>query len=331
MAEDMESFAPSGARAAGFDGLMRSRLADSLDHIVERSRGLIAFDEPALARLIAGLRSGTRVSPDVFAIYYDLVESLLEGREDAGEALMAEIAAIGRPGGDLAIVPFARSELGARTFDRYRRMMDTDPAAPYRFEEPPAEAATAYAAGIRAALDLMARADGELAGEFRSLVSQVLLATGESADGLSEFDGGSSFMLWGALFINPGRPKTDVELVETLAHESAHSLLFGFAIDDPLVENPDSERFKSPLRDDPRPMDGIYHATFVSARMHYAMAKLAGSGLLSGGKQAAAEEAMARDRRAFLDGLETVEAHGRLTAKGAAIMAGARNYMADAA
>jgi HEXXH motif-containing protein len=174
----------------------------------------------------------------------------------------------------------------------------------------------------------MARGDPELAGEFRGLVSEILLAKGGSADGLSEFDGGSSFMLWGALFINPSRPKTVVEMVETLAHESAHSLLFGLSIDDPLVENPDGERFKSPLRDDPRPMDGIYHATFVSARMHYAMARLADSGILTADQQAAAREAMESDRRAFRDGLATVEAHGRLTARGMAIMAGARDYMA---
>jgi HEXXH motif-containing protein len=138
-------------------------------------------------------------------------------------------------------------------------------------------------------------------------------------------------MLWGALFINPARPKTDVELVETLAHESAHSLLFGHAIDDPLVENDTAERFQSPLRDDPRPMDGIFHATFVSARMHYAMARLAQSGLLAAADEASAREAMTRDASAFRDGLAVVEANGRLTGLGAAVMAGARNYMATVA
>ena len=34
-------------------------------------------------------------------------------------------------------------------------------------------------------------------------------------------------------------------------------------IDELFVLNPDWERFPSPLREDPRPMDGIYHATFV--------------------------------------------------------------------
>jgi HEXXH motif-containing protein len=135
-------------------------------------------------------------------------------------------------------------------------------------------------------------------------------------------------MLWGALFLNPARPKSDIELIESLAHESAHSLLFGFAIDDALVENPDDERFESPLRDDPRPMDGIFHATFVSARMHYAMATMAASGLLSEEEAALARAAMERDRRAFYDGLATVDAKGRLTRRGKGLIAGARDYMA---
>jgi len=329
--DNTELFAPSGARAETFDRLMRSRLADSLDHIVERSHGHLRFDEAAMGRLSATLRGGGRVSPDVFAAYYDLVDALAEGQQAAGEALFAEIVSIPRPDEALAIVPFSQSELGDNTFARYRRMMDTDPEAPYVFRQPEAAGLGDFAQAIRRAIALMARADRALADEFRALVLQILLAAGESGDGQSEFDGGSSFMLWGALFINPARPKTDIELVETLAHESAHSLLFGHAIDDPLVENDTAERFQSPLRDDPRPMDGIFHATFVSARMHYAMARLAQSGLLAAADEASAREAMTRDASAFRDGLAVVEANGRLTELGAAVMAGARNYMATVA
>ena len=73
-----------------------------------------------------------------------------------------------------------------------------------------------------------------------------------------------------------------LSLLETLAHEAAHSLLFGIQISGPLVLNPDDARFASPLRVDLRPMDGVYHATFVSARMHFAMQELLASGLLKG-------------------------------------------------
>ena len=46
-------------------------------------------------------------------------------------------------------------------------------------------------------------------------------------------------------------------------------------------------------------MDGVYHATFVSARMHFAMQELLASGLLRGEETALAQEAAARDRGHF--------------------------------
>jgi HEXXH motif-containing protein len=114
---------------------------------------------------------------------------------------------------------------------------------------------------------------------------------------------------------------------EVLAHESAHSLLFGFTVDEALQDNPDEELYASPLRVDPRPMDGIYHATFVSARMHWAMTRLAESGLLTEEQREKAYAAAASDLTNFDAGYGVVAAHGVLTDTGAALMRGAHDYM----
>ncbi|MBL6431916.1 MAG: hypothetical protein HPM95_15385 [Alphaproteobacteria bacterium] len=57
-------------------------------------------------------------------------------------------------------------------------------------------------------------------------------------------------------------------------HEAAHGTLFAMSPVEFYVFNPENERYSSPLRLDPRPLDGIYHATFVLARMHIAMREL---------------------------------------------------------
>jgi hypothetical protein len=75
-------------------------------------------------------------------------------------------------------------------------------------------------------------------------------------------------------------------------------------------------------------MDGIYHATFVSARMHWAMSRLGESGLLDDATRDAALAAAAADARNFELGYAVVAEHGRLTATGRALMNGAREYMA---
>jgi HEXXH motif-containing protein len=177
----------------------------------------------------------------------------------------------------------------------------------------------------------MEQADPELAGEFSGLVCEIVLAGGQSMDGKIRFAGASSFLLWGAIVVNPTAHHTPVSLIEGLAHESAHSLLFGLMIDEPLVLNPDWERFQSPLRDDPRPMEGIYHATFVVARVSYAMQRLLASGLLDAASVEEVKETLETNQKAFADGLPTVERHGRLTSRGTAIMAAAKNYMERAA
>src|SRR5690606_11375550 len=113
---------------------------------------------------------------------------------------------------------------------------------------------------------LLSVAIPELAAEFDALVSQVIMVEGNPV-AKYQFDGGSSYMLWGGLFLNATSHQNDVALIEVMAHESAHILLFGYASDEALVNNDDDTLYHSPLRVDPRPMDGIFHATYVSARM----------------------------------------------------------------
>jgi HEXXH motif-containing protein len=116
-------------------------------------------------------------------------------------------------------------------------------------------------------------------------------------------------------------------MVQMLAHESAHNLLFGLSADESLVENSPAELFSSPLRVDARPMDGIYHATFVTARMHRAVKRLMDSGILSGELQEKAHRELTENARLFARGIETVDRGAKLTDLGRAVMEGARSYM----
>src|SRR5215211_3420293 len=136
-------------------------------------------------------------------------------------------------------------------------------------------------------------------------------------------------MLWGALFLNAASHRSDVKLIEALAHEGAHSLLFGLCTEEPLVEDGDEERYPSPLRDDLRPLDGIFHATFVLARMHWVLTRLLELQILDAESTAAALDARDHDRRLFEDGYEVLERHAQLTQTGDAVMAAARRYMSS--
>ena len=74
-------------------------------------------------------------------------------------------------------------------------------------------------------------------------------------------------------------------------------------------------------------LDGIFHATFVTARMHQAVARLVASGTLDAVERAEAERALGENRRLFASGLATLDAHAKPTPLGEAVLGGAREYM----
>ena len=322
------SFAPDAARARRLDRDLRVKLAASLEHVVDKSRGHLKIDDAKLRDLTAALRGDRRFPPSTFALYYDIVDAILENRLDDAERCLASIVKEKPIQQPLSIVALDNATFTPDMVERYGRMMDTDPTTPHVFAAPPPGDVEPCRAILAKAFDLMRRGCPRTYGEFSELVDQIVLCAGTNVATNEDFLAGSTFTLWGALFINPSVERTVRSLVETLAHEASHTFLFGLQVSDGLVLNPDEERFASPLRVDPRPMDGVYHATYVSARMHFAMKELLESGLMPAGDVHFIREAAARDIECFSEGLKTVKTFGRLSAAGQDIMAAAENYMA---
>jgi HEXXH motif-containing protein len=319
------SFPPDGARARLIDLRMRGMLADSLDYITGQIEDQLSFDRDSLVRLAADLRSGQKYPPSTFALYTELVLSL--SREDfpAAESLLEELSREIPVDEGARILALDSPRLSSQA-GRLVRLMDSDPNAGFPIIPPRPEVASLFDFRLRRSLDLIERAIPELAAEIESLISQIILVVGDAKGGYV-FDGGSCYMMWGGLFLNAESHANEVALVEVLAHESAHMLLFGYCRDEALVNNSDSDLYPSPLRVDPRPMDGIYHATFVSVRMHWAMAKMIESGLLNPAECEIARANMQADKMNFEAGYAVVHHHGDLTATGQAVMQAAREYM----
>ena len=269
------------------------------------------------------------VSPLLFGLHAGLVEAILD--EDAASAERL-IAAFGRPQGFAAtsgteFVTTDDAVLGVPGAGRLYAGLAIDDAEAGVALAPLAPAELAEAAGrVRAAIELLEAAAPELAAEIAALVRQIVLV--RAAEGSErDFGGASSFHLWGAVFLNADRYRERVAIAEGLVHEAAHLLLFGEAEGERIVENDDGERHVSPLRDDPRPLDGIAHATFVLARMAYCAERLLASGQLTAAERAEAEAALDRNRRDYRDGATVVERHAQLTEAGARMLGAAATYM----
>lgn len=318
------AFGPDPQRVQEFDALMRLRLCDSLRYLHEVSSDRV--DMPA-AMLEAGI---TRlldhpVSPDAFAAYYELVYAIQDGHFQPAELLFREILESPACTG-LELIPFLDPATDSRS-QRYLRPVDSDPDQPFAIQPITTEDFHRASGLIHQAFDLLREFDPPLHDEIKALLKTIMIGAGSKDKSARTFDGASAFELWGSILLNAIEAKDIVDMVQTLAHESCHVMLFGYCIDDLLVLNPDSERYPSPLRSDPRPIDGIFHATFVLARMHYASSVLCEKSRLEPSLIEKADAGRRGFSARFYDGLATLKQHARYTDHGKALIANAEAYM----
>jgi HEXXH motif-containing protein len=318
-------FEPSAERARFLDQRMRAELGASLGYLAEQLEPHLAIQRELFSTFREKLQDGP-VSPLVFATYSDLVFAIDGGDLTEAGRLLESICTQPRPEPGLQIRELGNG-MSEEESARYVRQVTTDPEISFKLVPPAAAAAKSSRERIGQALELLHAADPELGGETLGLIREIILCAGENRDDAFLFDGASSPLLWGAIVINAGRPGDEVAMAQMLVHESAHNLLFGLCPDEPLLTNDPDARYASPLREDLRPLEGIYHATFVTARMHRATRRLVESGLLSAEQKKRAEAAAAGNEKSFASGLETLDQHADLTGPGKAILESARSYM----
>jgi len=303
---------PDAEQARRMNVELEGRLATALEHLVGEVLGRIPI-------------TLTEPSPAAFGLQGLLRDRALASDLDGLAALLDRLGPIlGRASTPAGLVrPLAGPWFTPEEMDVLRLGFTDDIGLTARLEPPPAEVGEEAAATIRAVLACMAEDAPAWHGEFRILVRQVVLACA-GAD-RQVFAGASAFDLWGAILVNPCYRRDPIHLAMTLVHESSHLKLFHAYLDDEIVLNDPEDRYSSPLRREPRPMNGLYHAAFVLARMaSFAIlmmeARTAAPVFGPGWRdrfQAEAQAAVAR----FDSGHEIIARHGRLTPRGTALMA----------
>jgi len=313
------AFAPDALRGARLDMAVRAGLADSLTNIFDSLDPPGPADASRRAALLDRLAAGP-VSPGLFAVYVDLVLAIFADRDRDAEALLDELLGPWPVSEGLRIVTLDDAELGHGQSARYQQLLSDDIACAIESLRP--DALKAAAGRLTQGLDLLQAGAPDLFGEFRALVRQVVLvAPGAGPQGFT-FGGASTFSLWGALVLNAEGFGDRLGIAVSLAHEAAHTHLFGLALGGRLTENDEAERYPSPLRRDTRPMEGVAHAAYVTARMVYALKALIASGELDAREAGLASDRLAMNEAALAQGLATVMANARFTPVGAAAFEG---------
>jgi HEXXH motif-containing protein len=281
-----EYFLPSAARAAALRAAMTASWSESMVRV------LGSHPEQASLPMVASL-AGWAASALDFGVYFDLCLASIDDQSSEAKAVgqaairwlqhrfLEEKSARGR---HTELQVSTLSELFYIGVDRARflRWLDTDS------QRSLAIGGIGPSRLICATRELYEAwfALGDVAPQLReeiAIISPEVLLVRSDEEASTRFDSVSSFCLWGCMALNTDTHFNSWDYFGSLVNGSAHNLLFAFARQQPLVLNPNDQRSNSPLRDDQRPIDTVFHAAFASAREVWALKRaLTHSGRLPG-------------------------------------------------
>jgi HEXXH motif-containing protein len=308
------------------DQEMREDLAASLERLAGRAAAVLPrdVDMEAASRDIRA----HRVGPGVFAAYYDLIHALQAEALDHAAVCWRGVAAAAAETVRLECRPYDPLCLGEDAA-RFQRLFAMGWQAPAMFAPPDKAGWSRFRGNVDDALSLLSAVAPSWRAEVESLVSRIFAALPPPGEG-RRFAGASCFMAWGAVFLNVRRNDDRLRVLAGLVHEATHQMLFGLSRRQPLTENPPDRRYASPLRRDPRPMDGVYHATYVSGRLGALYELLSRHDGLDVSERTTVVERIARQKRRFAEGYAVVRREGRLTALGRDLIEAAAENVAGA-
>lgn len=331
----MNYFEPSATHAKGMRGAMDEALwASARDMLAEA--GCSPVEEP----------SGPGVSDPTsfldFAAYFELDACLREGKLASSERMATVIAHLhtrlctGVPLEPVAAPPrisnFTSDWYTAVQLDQMSRWWDAEPANRMALTAASESEFGRTGNAIDIAMAYLAKAAPEILGELQIVIRDIVLAKPDGSN-LMNYSGATSFGLWGAITVNAETQREWIQLYRQLVHELGHNQLFAIARDVPLVKADPSIRRPSPIRADPRPLDGIFHAAFVSAREALALEALLAwherGGKLPGDDAEIIADTLELSVLAFWQCLDTLRAEKELgpTEFGEAILADCEAYM----
>lgn len=326
-------FDPDAGSGVALRNYLGAALADSFEHIFDACAAHLEIDTRRCTALVERLKSGSREMPWLFSLHFRLVEEINRDRLDRAAAVIASLTGLGEARSGVSVLcsgmdTFPLGEdIALDYFRGEQRRIRFDPVA--------SEDAEKMRVNLAQAIAYLRKVSPGLAGELEEMITTVFVVHGravrkEDAEHL-DFEGSSALRAFGGIVCNTKTDRLTVATALVLVHEHAHNVLFALSPSQGVVTNADDELFSSPLRIDPRPMEGIFHATFVLARMIYWLELVRGSRLVASDELAYAEMMLEEITPRYHEGVETVDRYGKLTEQGRMALEQAEHYMASRA
>ncbi len=317
------SYAPSPHRARGLRQRLERQLCSSYVSLLETIETGLSLERGRLAALAPTVSDTQPLSSRAYASHWQLGLAVDGNLRGTIVPALREVSQGWHDRAGLVVTTHcgdfidraAQAYLDGDEGQRIRRPARADGSerSPDLYGIPATELPE-LAATLHQAADRIGELDEGMADELQEYVRQVRLVDSKVIGGMS------SVRFFGTVFLS--RPSCDAGkdlLVERffggLVHETSHLHLHALMAQDPLVLNR-GERFESPLRRDRRPMLGIYHATFVLARLTL----MFGRWHEAHPKREGVEQQLNDARTRLAGGVATIREHGRLTPPGVELL-----------
>ena len=317
---DLYRFSPGFLRQG-----IHSRLCWSVKHLIDAlPKSVFVAVEDSLEKFFLRLHRGDVDGCD-FSLHHHLLLSLIaDDFEQAQEIIV--FGANRKPLLKSPCLDLSSECLGcdAQWYEKIFAFNDL-PRGPLKLTVPDARLSARCRSWIDLAQGLLQTGAPKAHSEWLGFRPVWLIAS-VSADSAHTFGGYSSSLAWGTVMLNANRDDFTSFFVQVI-HELAHQLLFALALDVPLAFNDPLATYTSPLRSDPRPMDGVLHAYFVSARIAEVLDQIKASAVwldLSVSEQLRLIEIQESSMKDVKDALPVIDSHAELSALGERVVSAAR-------
>ena len=324
----MFTFQPSARIAQQDNKAMNKDLVKSLSQLVE----YLSSEDNQLSEKfedwVARLPDVPRLSPHLFAAYYEIVECVERSEPQRARQILFEILDVQNDDDGLKVIA-----LDALPVDHQNRIiayMGNPETGVGGVGAPKTRQARKFSQTLDQALDWIDLHLPSFSEELRELIQEIVLV-GPDHQSQNEFEGGTCFRLWGTLALNADRRVSLVDLVLSLVHEAGHARLFGACRQEMLVRNPDSETHWSPIRGEERPLEGIFHATFVSARMIWAIQQMSQSAPVTWLDRLRLKHALRQTTQIYTGSVKVLSEHAVFTQTGQEVFDAMQAFMAPEA
>lgn len=320
-------------------------LKDSIESLSQFEEKIQPKESPTEALKSCILKSKSPFSPWIYLAYYRLGNWLISGNAnqqnsilnlitEVDEAISNNNGTIKKTGevcayGDNAIASSGLWQSALSLFQEGGDFIED-------LERPEDSLLLHWQQKVDIAHQLIRAVDPDLMHLMNQLQRLVILAKpGPKSVAINEsFGGATCFFFRGASVINAARPQSTIEIMEKIVHEYAHAELFVLGQDQPLCLNTDDDRHKVLIRKDPRPMNGILHALYVTGRVAEVMNRLLSHDLgeLADKKNLLIEANSMLNEQISLghSSLEQVHKHAKLTTIGDIIVQASASRLANA-